>query len=102
MDHRRKKLIVNSVLNFRSVTHFWLCMLEKQVSVVHAFCPNFIGYLKPGWAAALMFPVVGGVVVVFTGWLQGVWLLPGVVVVLFRLCASNSFETDLIWVFNAS
>ena len=32
MDHRRKKLSVNSVLNFRRVTHFWLCLLETQVS----------------------------------------------------------------------
>ena len=32
MDHRRKKLIVKSVLNFRRVTQYWLCMLGTQVT----------------------------------------------------------------------
>ena len=28
---RSEKLVFNSVLNFRRVTHFWLCLLETQV-----------------------------------------------------------------------
>ena len=32
MDHRRKKLIVNSVLQALRVTHFQLRMLEPQVA----------------------------------------------------------------------
>ena len=31
MDHKRKKLIFKSFLNFRRVTHFPLYMLETQV-----------------------------------------------------------------------
>ena len=38
-DHRRKKVIVNLVLNFRKVTHFWLCLLETQVLHVPASAP---------------------------------------------------------------
>ena len=33
MDHRRKKKIVKSVLNFKRVTHFRLCMFETQAEV---------------------------------------------------------------------
>ena len=32
MGPRREKNVINSVLNIRRVTHFWLCLLETQVN----------------------------------------------------------------------
>ena len=31
MGPRSEQFVFNSVLNFRRVTHFWLCVLETQV-----------------------------------------------------------------------
>ena len=31
MDSRSETFVFNSVLNFRRMTHFWLCLLETQV-----------------------------------------------------------------------
>ena len=31
MGPRSEKLVFNSILNFRRVTHVWLCLLETQV-----------------------------------------------------------------------
>ena len=42
MNHGKEKKIVNSVLNFRRVTHFWLCMLETQVFLTVSMRGNFI------------------------------------------------------------
>ena len=37
MVPRSEKLIFYSVLIFRRVTHFWLCLLETQVTLVGLF-----------------------------------------------------------------
>ena len=50
MGPRNGKLVFNSVLNFRRVTHFWLCMLETHV-IVHSYAitnsatTNMFGFL---------------------------------------------------------
>ena len=42
MGPRREKLVFNSVLNFRRVTQFWLCLLETQVRTGGEDPPPFL------------------------------------------------------------
>ena len=47
MDKRRKKIKknkVNSVHNFRRVTHFWMCMLETQLGYQCHYCDQYHQY----------------------------------------------------------
>ena len=57
---QKKKYIVNSVLNFRRVTHFWLCMLETQVVTTVFRC---LSRFVVGSSLATKMSVFGGKVV---------------------------------------